>query len=326
MPEGGGKSFASRMERMETFERGGEASEKKKKRGGIESGSVIDKREPAAHFAKVAPNLTFLKKYCPKILFIFRGVYSPEAQQRFIDAQYADTADVCEYLGVTKETAPKDLTLYVLVFDSQEKKKAADPFHVGSRASARFNEMELYRFWLADEDPHFPHEITHLIAHTLGEPYSWVVEITDKEGESRQKATLMVATSFFQEGLAIAVDELVFHRPWREGKFADDLCREHETDLATLESLEQCVNFSDMGNFSDDIMMPLAGSLVKYMIQACGMDAFRKMYTRVREIDTPWENVSEIERAYGIKNQELLAHWRESILDSRIIRQSADRE
>lgn len=310
----GPKLGGSHMERMETFERGGESIEKKKKRGGVESGSgVIDKREPAASFAKAAPNLTFSKKYCPKILFIFRGVYSPEAQQSFIDAQYADTTEVCEYLGVTREVVPKDLKLFVLVFDTQEKKKVADPFHVGSRASARFNEMELYRVWMQDEDPHFPHELTHLIAHTWGEPYSWVVELKDSEtGKEYQRATMMVSTSFFQEGLAIAVDELQFRRSWRDGKFADELCREYEREIREIESLEQCINFSDMNMFPDEVIMPFAGSFVKFLIQTFGMEVFRGLYVSVRETDSPWENVSEIERICGISEKELLLQWRES--------------
>ena len=314
MPEGP-KFGSSKMERMESFERGGESIEKKKKRDGIESGSgVIDTREPAASFAKVAPNLTFSKKYCPKILFIFRGVYSPEAQQRFIDAQYADTTEVCEFLEVTIKKTLKDLKLFVLVFDTQEKKKVADPFHVGGRASARFNEMELYRVWLQNEDPHFPHELTHLIAHTWGEPYSWVVELKDSEtGKKYQRATMMVSTSFFQEGLAIAVDELRFQRPWRDGKFADELCREYQEKIDEIQSLAQCVNFSDMNTFPDAMIMPFAGSFVKFLIQTFGMNVFRRIYTSVKETDQPRQNISEIEHACGMDEKELLRGWREVI-------------
>lgn len=303
------------MERMESFEKGGESIEKKKKRGGIESGSgVIDKREPAASFAKAAPSIKISKKYSPKILFIFRGVYSPEAQQRFIDAHYADAMEVCEFLEVTAKTVPKDLKLFVLVFDSQEKKKVADPFHVGSRASARFNEMELYRVWLQHEDPHFPHELTHLIAHTWGEPYSWVVELKDlKTGKEYQRATMMVSTSFFQEGLAIAVDELRFQRPWREKRFADELCREQSKEIEEIQSLEQCIHFSGMHTFPDEVIMPFAGSFVKFLIQTFGIDLFRNIYISIRETDHSWENISEIENICGMSEKELLRQWRESV-------------
>ncbi|GEM_PF-1918635 len=310
-----GTKFGPHIERMETFEKGGESLEKKKKRGGVENGGGgIDRREPAASFAKVAPSITMSKKYCPKILFIFRGVYSPEAQQTFIDAQYADAVEVCDFLGVTIKTAPKDLKLFVLVFDTQEKKKIADPFRTGSRASARFNEMELYRVWMQDEDPHFPHELTHLIAHTWGEPYSWVVELKDSEtGKEYQRATMMISTSFFQEGLAIAVDELHFQKPWREGKFVDELCREHTKEIDEIKSLAQCINFTDMNTFPDEVIMSFAGSFVKFLIQTFGMDTFREIYIRMREVDYPWENISEIENVCEISEKELLRQWRETI-------------
>lgn len=296
--------MAPSFERSETFEKTGESIEKKKKRGGIEQGGRIDRHEPTSGFAKLAPSIKISKKYCPQILFIFRGVYSPEAQQLFIDAQYTDAADACECLGVTAHTAPKDLKLFVLVFDSQEKKKSADPFHAGSRASARFNEMELYRYWRADEDPHFPHELTHLIAHVWGESYSWV---------AGQHATLMMSTSFFQEGLALAVDEFCFKRQWVRGKFLDELCREYAADLAAIHSLEQCVNFDGMNTFQDTVIMPFAGSFVKFLIQEFGMDTFKNIYTHTQEILSPWENIAEVEKICGMSEKELLRRWREKI-------------
>jgi hypothetical protein len=122
-----------------------------------------------------------------------------------------------------------------------------------------------------------------------------------------------MSTSFFQEGLALAIDELCFHRPWIEKKFADDICKEYRADIEVIHSLEKCINFDGMNTFQDAVIVPFAGSFVKFLIQEFGMDAFRKIYIRTQEIMQTWKNIAEIERVCGISEKELLARWHKKI-------------
>ena len=101
--------------------------------------------------------------------FYFDTNFTQEDKKLFIEAQKNDLSKICTYLQTDENLVEK--TTY-RVFGTRETKQDADPNHSISRASARFEEMAIYRFWLgASEDSHFPHELTHLVAHKWANPY-----------------------------------------------------------------------------------------------------------------------------------------------------------
>ncbi len=84
------------------------------------------------------------------MLFNFHGLYTDDDKNRFRLAQEEDLESICDYLKTDKS---KVADIRFEVFDTREGKQAADPHHSISRASARFNEMALYRVWTPDDDP-----------------------------------------------------------------------------------------------------------------------------------------------------------------------------
>src|SRR3990167_11531375 len=161
----------------------------------------------------------------------FHGTYSEKDIRLFQDAQNSDLVEICRYLK-TDTNLLKNIRFEI--FDTREKKQKADPNHSVSRASARFDEMAVYRFWLPKNDPHFPHETTHLVSHTWTKPYLLTEELDTAYGTKIKKTFEMVSTSFMQEGLAIAVDDIVFSRKLledKEHKLIDDWCREQSNKL-----------------------------------------------------------------------------------------------
>lgn len=226
-------------------------------------------------------------------------------------AQEADLIKICGYL----QTNPGKLTRAKFeIFDSREGKQEADPNHSISRASARSSQMMIYRFWLPEEDPHFPHETTHLVAYTWGEPYSWEVELDTWDGKKLKKMVTSVSTSFMQEGLAIAVDDIVFGRELLEEgelKFIDDWCREQKEQMP--KSLVGIINLDGFGSLPNKVVVPFSTSFSKYLLQMFGMDKYKEMYIALRETNTPEENIKSIERVYQQKENELLKGWVRSI-------------
>ena len=126
--------------------------------------------------------------------FAFYGNYSQPDQQQFVSAQESDLGEICAYLHVNAKVVNDRITYHI--FDSREKKQQEDPFHSISRASARFNEMAIYRFWEPSNDPHFPHELTHLAAHTWETPYQLTTELDTWDGQEIVKTVEMVSNSF----------------------------------------------------------------------------------------------------------------------------------
>lgn len=111
---------------------------------------------------------------------------------------------ICQFLK-TDSGSVKEINFKI--FDSREGKQEADPNHSISRASPRFDEMTIYRVWATEDDLSYPHEITHLIAHTWTKPYIMTEELDTAFRTKITKTFEMVSTSFMQEGLAIAIND-----------------------------------------------------------------------------------------------------------------------
>lgn len=242
--------------------------------------------------------------------FNFHGNYSPEEKKRFEIAQKDDLKKICEYLDTDSEELE---SIKFEIFDTREGKQEADPHHSISRASARFAEMAIYRFWTPTDDPHFPHEITHIVAHAWGVPYLLETELDTWDGQKIKKKVDMVSTSFMQEGLAIAIDDIVFRRKLMEDgelKYIDDWCREQ---IDQMPSLKKVINLEGFGSLPNKIVVPFAASISKFLLRKLGVDKYKQMYTRLKETSSLEENVRIIEDYCRLDEQELLEKWKGSL-------------
>lgn len=241
----------------------------------------------------------------------FHGIYTPEDKKLFRLAQEEDLIRICDYL---KTDIGKLKQAKIEVFDSREGKQNADPHHSISRASARSSQMTIYRFWLPSDDPHFPHETTHLVAYTWTNPYSWEVELDTWDNKKLTKNVVLVSTSFMQEGLAIAVDDLVFGRKLLEEgelKFIDDWCRDKKEQMP--KSLLGVINFAGFNSLPNKVVVPFDASFSKYLLQTFGVDKYKEMYTTLRETNIPERNVKSIEKTYQRQERELFDGWVRSL-------------
>lgn len=245
------------------------------------------------------------------MLFNFHGSYTDDDQNKFRLAQEEDLLGICNYLKTDKS---KVADIRFEVFDTREGKQSADPHHSISRASARFNEMALYRVWIPNDDPHFPHEITHLVAHTWAKPYVLTEDLDTAYNTKVKKTFKMVSTSFMQEGLAIAIDDMVFHRKLLEegeSKFIDDWCRGQLVKMPL--TLKQVINLDGFGSIENRVVVPFAASISKYLLQKFGVDQYKKMYTGLMETNSPSENIRILEEIYQLSEKQILSQWQESI-------------
>lgn len=243
--------------------------------------------------------------------YIFHGRYSEQEQGLFESSQEDDIKKICEYLKTDPSLLKK---VKFEIFDTREGKQKADPNHSISRASARFNEMTIYRFWLPTDDPHFPHETTHLVAHTWAKPYILEAELDTWDNKKIKREFEMVSTSFMQEGLAIAVDDIVFKRRLMEdgeSKFIDDWCREQMNKLPI--NLEKVINLNGFGSVENKVVVPFAASLSKYFLLKFDIDKYKEMYIQLKETFSPEANVKIIEGVYKLAIDEIFNRWRGSI-------------
>jgi hypothetical protein len=244
------------------------------------------------------------------MIFKFHGKYSPEDKQRFKTSQKEDLIKICKYLNTSINLLQN---IKFEVFDTREGKQEADPNHSISRASARYNEMAIYRYWLPADDSHFPHEITHLVAHLWAKPYILEIELDTWDGKKIRKKIEMVSTSFMQEGLAIAVDDIVFNRQLMEDgelKLIDDWCR---IQLDKMPLVSECINMEGFCSFENKIVVPFSASFSKFLLKLYGLDKYKQMYTRIKETLPPKQNLQTIEDIYRLREMELLISWRKSL-------------
>ncbi len=245
----------------------------------------------------------------------FHGIYTFEDKKRFQLAQEEDLIRICDYL---KTDTSKLNQAKIEVFDSREGKQNADPHHSISRASARFGDMTVYRYWIPEDDVHFPHETTHLVAHTWAKPYSWEVQLDTWDNKKLTKNLELVSTSFMQEGLAIAVDDIVFGRKLLEEgeiKSIDDWCREQKEQMP--KNLAGVINLDGFGSLPNKVVVPFCASFSKYLLQTFGVEKFKEMYTALRETYPPVKNVKSVEKVCQQKDSELLNGWARSVYGSK---------
>lgn len=303
----GAERRESRPERPEVVEEGEPAMT-------FESGESGLEERTSASPAEAAPPTTL----GPKFVYTFHGAYAAGDRARFQRAQERDVGTICVLLSVNRN-ALRDITIRFEVFSDRDAKAIADPLHSPSRASARFKEMAIYRVWKPSDDPRFPHELTHLIAHTLGTPYVWTADVETASGAMETHTIELLSTSFLQEGLAVAIDDLIFKRTWPpqdpNAKSVDDWCR---AGLAAGKqypgSLVSCINFDGFNAWENDVIMPFAASFVKFLMEAYGLAKLKAAYVVVRETASPQENVRVLEQAIGVDERTLLAQWRERLL------------
>ncbi len=245
------------------------------------------------------------------MIFHFDKNFDEKDRDLFKKAQEDDLKKICSYLQTDEKLLEK---VRFEVFSTREGKQNADPNHSISRASARFEEMAIYRFWLPPEDPHFPHETTHLVAHTWTDPYLLKDELDTWDGKKITKTIEMVSTSFFQEGLAIAVDDIVFGRKLPEEgetKFIDDWCRDQ---IDKIPQLSQCINMEGFDSFENKLVVPFTASFSKYLLESFGVEIYKKMYISISETTSIKENINEIEKIYNMSENSLLQNWKSSLL------------
>lgn len=240
--------------------------------------------------------------------FFFKGKYSENDKQQFIEAQDEDLKKICDYLK-TKLAKNIKFKTYLDIED----KKQDDPFRSVSRASARFSEMTVYRNWKPGENPHFPHEITHLVTHTWNEPYNYPVTLDTFDGKEIQQEIEMLSTSFMQEGLAIAVDDLVFNEKLTEKgetKTIEDWCREN---INQLPKLTDVINFDGFNSIDNKIVVPYAAGFSKFLLQEYGLVKYQKMYVSIRETYKPKGNIKIIEKIYQKSTERLQKEFIKSL-------------
>lgn len=239
--------------------------------------------------------------------YYFQGNYTSKKQSDFQQAQESDLLKICDFL----ETEPSMLEVVSNhVFDTREGKQKADPNHSISRASARFEHMAIYRYWEPNDDPHFPHEITHLVAHTWAEPYDYEVDLDTWDDKIIRQKIKMVSTSFMQEGLAIAVDEIVFGRMLKESgeaKLIDQWVLDNIDQIP--KSLVEVINFEEFCEWPNVLAVPTAASFTKYLLQKYGLAKYKQMYISLKETHAPDENVKKIEQVYKKSIDELYQSW-----------------
>jgi hypothetical protein len=243
------------------------------------------------------------------IEFNFQGDFSIELQNLFQDTQLNDLDKICRYL----EVDPKILgQIKYFVFDTHQGKIDADPNHSISRAVARYNENAVYRFWDKEEDLSFPHELTHLVAHHFAAPYKLHTEVDQANGEKLTINIEMVSTCFMQEGLAIAVDDILFKRKLREDgeyKFTDDWCRE-QFDKMPKSLTEAMKGFETIPN---RIIIPFTASFSKFLLNKYGIEKYRQVYIGQKETQTIEENIIIVEGIYNLSSERLWDYWKQSL-------------
>ena len=233
------------------------------------------------------------------MIYHFHDDFTTADKTKFRAAQTNDLAKICAFL----ETAPPNITYEV--FASVADKQAADPLHSKSAASARFREMTIFRAWTPADDAHLPHEMTHLVAHTWARPYLFHTVLTDANGREFATDIDMVSTSFVQEGLAMAVDDMIFRRKlFANSERLDDLLAQFREKFPPL---EQVINYDGFSEFDYWIGMTFAAGLCRHLLKNFPLDQFKRFYIALRETASPADNVRELEQIYQRSTADIVA-------------------
>lgn len=239
--------------------------------------------------------------------FVFHGRYTERQKRIFIVTQIRDLLTLCRVLKVN----PEKINIVFKIFDRQDEKIKEDPYHSVSQTSARFEEMALYRVWRPSQNPSSPHEITHLVAHQWGKSYFWEREINTAKGKKIKIKTAMLSTRFMQEGLAMAIHDMIFQRKLAENKqfkTIDDWCLKNYRKISRLK-LKNVINIDGFASLPSRTVVPFAASFSKYLLENFGLKAYKKMYGAIKEIYPPAKNVKIIERVYGTSVDNLMKEF-----------------
>lgn len=243
------------------------------------------------------------------IKFDFQGNFSQEEQRLFERVQLDDLEKICNYLQPEHKRCGQ---INYYIFDTHQAKVDADPNHSISRAVARYNENAIFRFWDKIEDSSFPHELTHLVAHHFTTPYKLHTEVDQANGERLTIDIEMVSTSFMQEGLAIAVDDIVFRKKLKEDgkfKFIDNWCWEQLGEMP--ENLKKGMEGFD--TLPNQIIIPFTASFSKFLLVKYGIEKYKKAYIEQKDTQTIEENIKIVEKIYGSNSDEIFNNWKESL-------------
>jgi hypothetical protein len=193
-----------------------------------------------------------------------------------------------------------------IVCSSREEKQRLDPHHAGSRACARVQENAVYRYWVPTDDPHFPHELVHLYAHNLGVPYNFSVDLTNFDGSETRRDVPMVSTSLMQEGLAVALDDMLFERTIHENGRWEKLVT-YVKEISDWSFLShEMLNFDGFVNIPNQVIIPFTGYFSRFLIEKFGFEKYKQVYASQSELKTPDENAKEFYNAYGVYYADLL--------------------
>lgn len=243
------------------------------------------------------------------IQFKFQGKFSQTEKKLFKDTQIQDLIKICAYLQIN----PKSLGLIkYFVYDSHQGKIDADPNHSISRAVARYKENAVFRYWDRIEDSSFPHELTHLVAHHFYTPYYLNTQVDQADGTKLTVDIEMVSTVFMQEGLAIAVDDIVFIRKLKEQggfKFIDDWCREQIKFMP--KSLKNAM--ANFNNLPNEVIIPFTASFSKFLLTKFGLEKYKKVYCKLKETNPLEENIKIFTQIYNLDEKSIIKSWKLSL-------------
>jgi hypothetical protein len=244
----------------------------------------------------------------------YHGDYTDEEKAIFEMRQENDLMVICGYLDCT---LPKEL-IKMYICPTRKVKQILDPHHSPSRASYRSDTHSIYRVWDKDfKTASFPHEITHAIAHLWGTPYLFTTTIDTATQGALEITTSMVSTSFLQEGLAIATDELAFGykhaiagaRCWQLEHMQKFLAT--KSPLPSLLEMQHFTTFADLPN---EISIPIAVTWTMFLMERFGLKTYKAYYVAMTESLTTSEMQSVTSRIFATSFHELYESWRSWVL------------
>lgn len=242
------------------------------------------------------------------------GEYPEDRKSTFKIRQEYDLQIIC---GYTKCDFPQQ-KIGMYVYPTVRAKQEADPNHSLSKASFRSNEFRIYRVWGAEmEQISFPHEVTHAVTHTWTTPYNFKTTVDTHDGQKLEIHLPIVSTAFFQEGLAVAVDELAFGYKLKqrdERKWPDEYIKERIERHQSLPTISSLILWSGFSNSETAISMPMAASFTKYLLTQYGISKFKEYYISLKEHMSIEEIEAITKQIFGVDLSELESVWKETLI------------
>lgn len=226
------------------------------------SGSENAKKE--ALFYLNLPNVSWLKKESKHFAFYYeKGDEISSADMKKCEEHYNVFT---EFFGIKTD---KKIKYYKYI--NPDRKEQLTGF-------GGYGKVMPYRYELHSAYSFHPHEITHILSITIGNP-----------------------PAMMAEGLAVLYG-------WKEGwqgKPFDFWVKEYikENKLLPLEEISKTVNFR---KYPEDITYPEAASFLEFLIKKYGVEKFKAVYKNADE-----ENIdSAFKKIYGKNLKELEKEWK----------------